>query len=287
VPESPTPAPAALAGATARALTSPIPLNGVPIKVFAGPYKGRGSEAAVVLAIEVDVKNLPFDERDGQFTEGLEVSHVAVDPRGGTQQFARLPVDLSLSRDRLDTVRRTGVRVLSVMLLNPGRYQLRTAVVTRSGRTGSVIRDLEIPDYGAAPLAMSAVSLTSTRSGEVATTTKADLLKTLLDGPVTAVRTFSRREDLVSYAEVYENEPHPPHIVELHTRARTEGGPTAFAMTEQVWSRDVKGTQTFTHRVRIPVRDLAPGDYVLEVQADSQIAAMRSVKRTLEFRVVD
>jgi VWFA-related protein len=272
---------------TSLALTSPLPLSGLPLKVFAGPYKGHGSEAAIAVAIEADLKNLPFEESDGRFTEHLEVSHVAIDPRGGPQQYARQPIDLSVTREGLEAVRRNGVRVLSVMLLKPGRYQLRAAVVTSSGRTGSVIRDLEIPDYGTAPLAMSAVSLTSTLARQVTTASRIDLLRSLLEGPLTASREFSRREELVAYAEVYENEPHPSHTVELHTRASAEGGATAFDLTEHVRARDGAGPQVYPHRVRIPIRDLPPGNYVLDVEASSQIAPMRSVKRALEFRVVE
>jgi hypothetical protein len=172
------------------------------------------------------------------------------------------------------------------MMLKPGRYQLRAAAVTSHGRTGSVIRDLEIPDYSSIPLGMSAVALTSTLSAETPTTARVDLLRTLLKGPATTARVFSRRDELVAYAEIYENESRPAHMIEVHTRARAEGGPTAFALTEQVRS-DQKAQNTYTHRVHIPVRDLAPGDYVLVVEAESQIAPIRSVKRELEFRVVE
>ena len=285
------PAPASAAAAartpTVLALTSPLPLSGLPIRLFAGAFKGREAEAAVAITIEVDVSTLQFEERDGRFFEQLEVSHVAVDPRGGRLQFAQQPVELALTGDALEAAKRNGIRVLSVMMLKPGRYQLRAAAVTSHGRSGSVIRDLEIPDYSTVPLGMSAVALTSTLSAQTATTARADLLRTLLKGPATTARVFSRRDELVAYAEIYENEPHPSHLVELQTRARVEGGPTAFALTEQVRSGDQKAQNTYTHRVRIPVRDLAPGDYVLEVEAESQIAPLRSVKRELEFRVVE
>jgi hypothetical protein len=76
-------------------------------------------------------------------------------------------------------------------------------------------------------------------------------------------------------------------MVELHTRARGEGGITAFDLTEQVWSSGATGQQTYPHRVQIPVRDLPVGQYVLEVEASSRIAPMRSVRRTLEFRVIE
>ncbi len=59
--------------ALAEAIGSPLPVNGVPIKVFAAPYKGAAPNAAVAFVAEVDVNNFEFVEKDGTFSETLEV----------------------------------------------------------------------------------------------------------------------------------------------------------------------------------------------------------------------
>ena len=83
---------------------------------------------------------------------------VAIDPRGEIRQQSQQTVDLSFTKERLETIRREGVRVITGMTLKQGRYQLRVAVGTASGRVGSVLRDITIPDYTQSPLAMSSVA---------------------------------------------------------------------------------------------------------------------------------
>ncbi len=52
------------------------------------------------------------------------------------------------------------MRVVSQVDLPPGRYQVRVAVGEEGGRGGSVLYDLEVPDFYRAPLTMSGVALT-------------------------------------------------------------------------------------------------------------------------------
>ena len=61
-------------------LTSPLPLSGLPIKLFAGTYRASG-QAMVALSIEVDVSTLDFAEQDGKFVQQIDVASVAIDPR--------------------------------------------------------------------------------------------------------------------------------------------------------------------------------------------------------------
>lgn len=269
----------------ALGLTSPLPLGGLPLKVYAGAYRAASAQAMVALSIEVDVSMLDFEERDGMFTQQLDVGLVAIDPRGEIRQQSQQTVDLSFTKQRLEAARREGVRVITGMTLHQGRYQLRVAVGTPGGRIASVLRDITIPDYTQPPLAMSSVSVTSQLATAMPTTSRVNFLNLSLRGPVTARREFGRDDEIIVYAEVYENEVLARHMVELRTRARGEGGRIAFALTDQLWSRDRPDRGAYSHWARIPMSELAPGDYVLELEARSLIEPMRIVKREIEIRV--
>ena len=283
----PAPAPVvpAMQSLASVGLTSPLPLSGLPIKLFAGTYRASASQAMVALSIEVDVSTVDFDEQDGRFVQQIDVASVAIDPRGTIREQAGQVVDLVLTRERLAEAKREGVRVITGMTLDPGRYQLRVAVGTRGGRLGSVIRDLAIPNYTESPLTMSSVSLTSQLATAMPTTARANFLNLSLRGPVSAQRAFSRRDEITVYAEVYENEIQARHMLELRTVARAVDGQVAFAVTDQMWTRERPERGAYSHWARIPVSDLAPGDYVLELEARSLIQPQRSVKRQLEIRV--
>ena len=59
----------------------------------------------------------------------------------------------------------------------------------------------------------------------------------------------------------------------------------AFSLTDQLWSADRKTSGAYSHWARIPVSDLTPGDYVLELEAKSLAEPMRVVKREIAIRV--
>ena len=76
--------------ALAESLGSPLPVAGVPMKVFAAAYKGVAPNAAVALAVEIDANALDFVEKDGLFLEQLDMAHTATDSQGqGDSRRAR------------------------------------------------------------------------------------------------------------------------------------------------------------------------------------------------------
>lgn len=68
-------------------------------------------------------------------------------------------------------VNRHGFRTLSQLDLPPGRYQVRVAAREQGAdRGGSVVHDVVVPDYTAAPLAMSDLVLASRGAAQTVTT---------------------------------------------------------------------------------------------------------------------
>ena len=69
---------------------------------------------------------------------------------------------LNLRPETKAIVEQTGLRALSRVELPPGRYQLRVAANELSSKAvGTVLYDLDVPDFTKAPLTMSGVALTS------------------------------------------------------------------------------------------------------------------------------
>src|SRR5688572_3357644 len=192
---------ATMAPAIADALASPIPTSGVPMKVFAAPFKGAAPNAAVAIAIEIDPRRLDFVEKDGTITERLEVAYSALDVDGKVFPGSTHAVNLAMKPDTFERVKARGFRVLSQMDLPPGRYQLRVAAGNAGGKVGSVLYDLEVPDFYKGALAMSGVALTARSAREVATIRPKDPLADLLPGPPTAAREFARGDILALFAE--------------------------------------------------------------------------------------
>src|SRR4029434_5670966 len=95
------------------ALSKPVPIGDLPLRLFAAAFKGAGSNGSLFLALEIDGGSLKFDERDGRFNEKIEVSIVAADQRTRVQGGDRQEFNMSLQPATRERIGRTGVRLLS------------------------------------------------------------------------------------------------------------------------------------------------------------------------------
>ena len=277
----------ALNAAIDEALGSPLPMPGVPIRVFAAPFKGPAPNAAVAIAIEMDASKFDFVEKAGTWNERLEVISTATDTNGKIFPGERQTLNLALKPATYEKVKADGLRLLTQADLPPGRYQLRVAAGNANGKAGSVLYDLDVPDYFKAPLTMSGIAMTSASASEVMTVRPKDPLKELLPGPVTALREFPRGDTIALFGEVYETQRGgPAHMVDIRTELRAEGGKVVRNFAEQRSSSELQGSAGgYGFMSRIPLSDVAPGLYVIHVEAQSRAGDQPKVTRDILLRV--
>jgi VWFA-related protein len=273
--------------ALAEAIGSPLPVNGIPITVFAAPYKGTAPDAAVAYVAEVDVNNFEFVEKDGTFSETLELINSATDSKGKVFPGERQLVNLNLKPDTLARAKSRRFRLVNQMSLPPGRYQLRIAASTRGGRTGSVLYDLEIPDFTKEKFVMSGVTLTSRAAAEAPTVKPKDPLADYLPGPPTTMREFSRDDTIALFAEFYENNiGGAAHQLQFRAELRAEGGRVVRTVTEERSSSDLQGgSGGYGFAARLPLDEVEPGLYVLHVEGQPRIGDLPAVSRDIQIRV--
>jgi VWFA-related protein len=273
--------------ALAEAVSSPLPVNGVPLKVFAAPYKGTAPNAAVAYVTEVDVTNFEFVEKDGVFSETIEVVNTATDAKGKVFPGERQFVNLNLKPDTLARARNRGFRLVNQLSLPPGRYQLRVAASSRDGRTGSVLYDLEVPDFSKEKFVMSGVAVTSRAAAEAPTVRPKDPLADYLPGPPTTMREFTRDDTIAIFAEFYENNPGgPAHMLDFKAELRAEGGRVVQSVTDQRSSTDLQGgSGGYGFSARMALDDVEPGLYVLHVEGQARIGDLPVVSRDIQIRV--
>jgi len=285
-PSTPTPS-NKLSPALSEAIGSPLPVNGLPLKVFAAPYKGTPPEAAVAYVAEVDVNALEFIEKDGTFTETLEFVNTATDSKGKVFPGDRQLINLSLRPDTLARAKNRGFRLVNQVSLPPGRYQLRVAAASRGGRTGSVLYDLEVPDFAKQKFTMSGVAVTSRAAAEAPTAKPKDPLADYLPGPPTAAREFTRDDTIAIFTEFYENNPGaPPHTLEFKAELLAEGGRVVRSVTEERSSTELQGKAGgYGFAARLPLDDVEPGLYVLHVEGQPRSGDVPAVSRDIQIRV--
>jgi VWFA-related protein len=268
------------------ALGKPVPIGDLPLRVFAAPMRAAGGKGgSVLVALEIDGPSLKFEPRDGRFAESIEVSIVAADERARVQGGDRQTFNLNLVPETHERVSRTGVRMLSHLELPPGRYQIRVGAHESTGRAiGTVPYDLEVPDYTKTPFALSGVLLTSTSAAAFATANPETDWNGLLPAPPIVSRTFRSADTLAWFSEVYDNAGQAHTINYSSTLIDARDGRTlAQARDSRMVGADSKGlAQGFS--TSLPLRDFAPGTYVLRVEAASTVGG-QSARRDVLFEV--
>jgi VWFA-related protein len=276
-----------LAPAVADALASPLRNPGVPMRVFAAPFKGADDEANIALAVELDPSALGLVEKAGTHAGEVEIAWTAIAAGGKVYPGERHRAALTLKPDTLERASREGFRVLSMLTLPAGRYQLRVAAGNTAGSAGSVMYDLEVQDFAEAPLSMSGVALTSTASGQALTQPLNDPLRDLLPGPVTARRDFDRGDRLALYTEIYEGRlRQQAHTVDITAALLADDGRVIRQVEEQRSSTELQGNAGgYGFRAELPLADLAPGLYVVRVDARANIGDRPVARKDIAIRV--
>ena len=286
-PAPPQPVPANMSAGLAAALRSPLAVSGLPMRVFAAPYKGEGREATVAISVEIDASKLNLEAQGETYVGALEVSFSSIDTHNKIFPGQTFTSKLSLKPDTYARAVRQGLRVLTGTRLAPGRYQLRVAASNRSTQSGSVVYDLTVPDFGKDALTMSGVSLASAASAEGLTIATQNPLADALPGPITSTREFSPGDTLNLYTEVYESaRTDTPHTVDLATELRAEDGRAIVRRTEERSSKELLGKSGgYGFAATLPLTDVQAGTYIIHVEARSNAGDRPTVSRDILIRV--
>jgi VWFA-related protein len=271
-----------------EAINSPLPMTAVPMSVFAAPFKGEAPNAAVAFAIEIDASGFAFANRNGLFVQQLEIVNSALESGGKSFPGEVQKIDLALKPDTHKRVIEGGLRVVGQTSLPPGRYQLRFAAGTAE-KAGSVLYDLEVPDFTKRPLTISGVALTSVGSANgMSTIRPKDPLRDYLPGPPVATRRFRQNDTVTLFAEVYDNlGGGQAHQIALKSELRADDGRIVAQTSERRSSTELQGKSGgYGFTANLPLTGAEPGIYVIRVEAQAQTEGLPTVSRDIQIRVV-
>jgi VWFA-related protein len=273
------------------ALMSPIPVSGLTLAAAATPFRGASPNDAIALSLEIDGTNLKFDKKeDGLLHNDIEISLFASDAAGKIKDGARDVLALKLRPQTYDIVSKSMIRVVRRLQVPPGRYSLRIgARDSNAGTVGSLVYALDAPDFSKAPLTMSGIAITSASASRIPTTNadpKVNEFKDILPSAPTASREFPQGDTLAIFSEVYDNLGKTPHRVQMTASVLTDEGKTAFTTSDERRSEELQGASGgYGYAVQIPLAGIAPGRYVLRVDAKATTGNEPAVSREVEFRI--
>jgi len=263
-------------------LDSPLPVSGLGMKVFAAPFKGVAPNASVLLGLELRGRDISTDANSS-----LEVAVIAVDVKGKIRASNRETMSMNLKPDTKTRVVESGIRMLSRLNMPAGRYQLRVGARDQSGGTlGSVLYDLDIPDFEKAPLSMSGLVLTSAASSLMPTARPDTDLRQALPGPPAASRTFPQNDQIAFFADVYDNDVSTVHTVDMTSTLTSDAGRVVFKNAEERSTADLAGKKGgFGYGATITLQDYPPGLYVLKVEARSRLGSNPTASREVQLTI--
>jgi VWFA-related protein len=268
------------AAALRDALIAPIPLPGLPMAVHVAPFRGSGDKASVLVTVEYQGSAFQGHTAVDPEQHRLDTSVLAVSTSGAVADRDDSTILLNVKPETRQAMQANGFRTHWRLELPPGRYQVRVAAaIAEIGLVGSVYEDVDVPDFSARPLSMSAIVLTSTRAGLTPTARFDERMRDMLPAPPTAIREFGRDEGIALFAEIYD-----PGDVTVTARIRDELGQVVFER-ETVRTADEMKAWKNGYPLQVSLRTFSPGDYVLRLEAARQAGGQALVAREVPFRV--
>ncbi|HEU4887225.1 MAG TPA: hypothetical protein VFV49_05015, partial [Thermoanaerobaculia bacterium] len=129
----------------AEILVTDTPVKEVPMTVFASAAPGPGTAARVPVVVEISGPKLLEGVTGANATANIFV--YAFDEEQRVRDFMQQRVVLDLAKTG-DMLRKTGVRYVGALRLDPGKYAIKALVrVDETGRTGFLRTDLDVPAY--------------------------------------------------------------------------------------------------------------------------------------------
>ena len=269
------------------AIESPIPLGGVPFRAFAAAFRGPAKNPSVAVIIEFSPSGLRFQQQGEVFAETLDVLVVPLNSAGKALNGAHDEVPMKLSARTHELVRSQGFRIVRGLELPPGRYQLHIGARSANSKAvGALTYDLEVPDFSKPVLAMSGLAVMSTGADRMPTAPAGKDFTDVLPMAATALRDFERSDTLFFFTEVHPPRSGTPHAVEIATTLTSEAGAVVIRRTDQRRTDEITGKRgAFEHSGKLPLAGVAPGRYLLRVEARGLVSGGATVTRELEFRV--
>jgi VWFA-related protein len=255
-------------------LTSPMQQSGLTLTVQAAPFKNTPKEASIALAIEFDASKLPFTppNEKGLVSNKLELSFFSLSDQAKALAGTRTVLDLDLRPETRERVQTHGFRVNPRINLPPGRYQMRIgARESVGGQMGTVFYDLEVPDFRKERLMIGGLLVASAMGQQAPSIQPDPVVAKLLPGAATSQRRFRRGDLLAVYTELYDNNSaRQPRRFDISVRLLSESGTDVFVSRDEIANTPDKPWEIYGYTRQIPLKDVAPGRYLLRVEAQAR-----------------
>jgi VWFA-related protein len=246
---------------------SGIPSGDLPVYVTVAPVAVPGRrEAEMILATRIAPP-------DATAARPVELTTTAYDSEGKPHGTLRQPMTItSMAGAPIEP------DLPGHFPLRPGRYMVRIAA-TSEGRSGGVFVDVDVPDFAKDPLSASGLILQRRPAPPNRDKFMADLVPLV----PTTHRQFLASDDVAMFVRIYQGGKGKIVPVRMTARVKNDKNATASNHEGMLEVENFSEHRAADFEVPLPLDHLSPGEYLLEVDAQS---GKRHVTRTARFSVV-
>ena len=270
-------------------LNSPLQQPGLTLSVVAAPFDAPKDNVAVT--IEIVGRNLKFTPDKGLFTNTVEVSMLPLEARGKAQQGRRSEVKLNLKPQTAQVMAATAVRLVAAPDAAAG-----TLPAARRGQGDGRHDRIGVLRPDGAGLHEGEVQHERRRAdrrhraghadGRAGSDPQADAARAADDaaGVLPDRRPGALRRGLRQAADRRAAHGRRDDAPGVRDRQGSRRAPRTRARATS--SRHAKGVGFFGYSTQVPLADVAPGRYMLQVEAKARIKDAPAVRREMLITIV-
>jgi hypothetical protein len=264
-----------------QAIQASLPLDGLPTSLFVGYADDPKIGSYVTASMEMDGEALSFIPTDGKLLATVDLGGVIYNDQG-----KRVASFLNQMRVN-ESARRHGIVYNYQAKLKPGLYQVRVAARdSKSGRTGSAMQWIEIPDLSSRRLILSSVVIgertpasvaASVEKQDEANKNKTDKNEAGAENVFFSVsRRFTRNSRLRFLTTIYNaargTDGSQTPDVALQIQILRDNQPVLTTALSKVETKGVQDLSHLPYAAEIPLEAMPAGRYLLQVVVIDRIA---------------
>ena len=267
------------------ALTSLVPLGGIPVRLSVDFVSVDAAGPQVVVSSHVDLSGVPFVRAGGRHLATVDEAATVFDESGavvGSLELERAAMDLTDAA--YEQALKGGLQYQKAAPVKPGRYRVRVAVrEDGGGKLGSASQWVQVPDLAEGKLTLSSLFLLKKEDGPGAEAPAGGALS--LRG-AQALRRFKRGEVLYVQHFAYNPGRDASGATNLVTQSEIwRGGVLLASSAPEAMDLGGRGGPLVPHTRSIKLEPFGPGDYEVRIVVTDRNAnemASRRVGFTIE-----
>lgn len=264
-----------------QAIQSPYPINALPTQLSLIYMDTPDKGVLMTASIQIARQFMTFTGLEDKRTAVLDIAGVVLNNQGKPAASFKNRLDVAASSPQdVGTPRRDLIYNFQSHL-PPGLYQMRVAARDdKSGRTGSAMQWIEIPDIASRHLFLSSLLLAeTTKEAEKLKSEPTDVAESLFS----VDHRFARSSKLRFLTYIYNaargaNNVVPPDVA-LQVQILRDDQPVMTTALRKVKHEGMSDLARLAYAAEIPLEEMLPGRYVLQITAIDRIAKISASQR--------